>query len=106
MMMNLIECRACGIESEACEKCPVCGTETRSAVAMLSGLRDKLTNELTAFRTFAEFVAAMGGTPERQTYTPSIYAKGHNGRPDRKRQRLIGAVRAAGFKAFDGEKVA
>lgn len=88
-MTTQVKCLDCGIESEPCTKCPVCGRVQHPL--------DAATNATTAFRTWAEFVAAMrGDEPGRQAYTPTIYQ-------ETRRKRLITrAVRAAGFKVYVG----
>jgi hypothetical protein len=96
---NLMSCRACGIESDAADRCPVCGTPAAAADL------DRLTREVTAFESWAEFAAAMAGG-----YCPTLRPSGGRGR----RQcawnatvaELAGRVRAAGFKVFDGRRVA
>ena len=104
MTTNLMSCTACGMESEACEKCPVCGTE--ASVTFDRAEADRLTKRYTALDTFAELVAVMG-TPDRQTYAPSIYPNNvYKGRKIPGEVRLAAIVRAAGFKVFDGSRVA
>lgn len=57
-----------------------------------------LTNAVTAMRTWAELVEAMG-TPERQMYCPTIYQ-------DTRRKRLLTkAIVAAGFTVYAGRSV-
>lgn len=92
-------CQACG-----CEKfgmtCEVCGTNAISREAL-----DKLTNRYTACRTFAELCAMIQKPGEaRQSYAPTIYPNNtHGGRKVVGRVMLIEAVRARGFKVYDGK---
>lgn len=97
MKTTLMQCTACGIESEACEKCPVCGTATDL---------DRLTRTVTAFGTWGEMVAAMEGG-----YCPTLRPATRKPR-GRKQQEweaavatLAGRVRAAGFRVYDGRTV-
>jgi hypothetical protein len=86
--MNPIQCKACGCETSNAVRCEVCG-ELRSHPL------DAMTNAATAFRTWGDFVASMRGG-----YVPTIY-------PDSRRKRaLTRAVRAAGFRVYDGRRVA
>lgn len=99
--MKTLTCQACGIENDAAETCPVCGVKfiDRSEA-------DRLTNELTAFRTFAEFCTAMTGE-SGQRYVPTIYTTGVKRLSGLvKRKRLVNMVRVRGFKVYDGGKVA
>ncbi|MCE9564923.1 MAG: retrotransposon gag domain-containing protein [Planctomycetes bacterium] len=81
-------CKDCGICSENCDRCPVCG---RLWVHPL----DAITNAVTAFRTWDDFTRSMRGG-----YVPTIY-------PDNRRKRLLTrSVRAAGFRVYDGSRVA
>jgi hypothetical protein len=65
--------------------------------------RDRLTRAVTAFEDWAEFEAAMRGG-----YVPTLRPAARPGRGRRQREwdadvgRLTAAVRAAGFKVFDG----
>jgi hypothetical protein len=94
---NLMTCRACGCETTGV-KCEVCGATALADTATL----DRLTRELTAFDTFREFCEAMAGG-----YTPTIYPNAtYGGRKLRGRVALIEAVRAAGYRVYDGERVA
>ncbi|WP_439622336.1 hypothetical protein [Gemmata sp.] len=83
-MKTAVTCVDCGIESEASDRCPVCGR-------VAAGGLDALTNAVTAFRTWAEMVAAMSGG-----YAPTIHQ-------DCRRKRLLTkVVRAAGFRVYLG----
>lgn len=58
-------------------------------------IADKLTNKLTGFRSFGEFVTAM-----RDGYTPTIMPTTPG------RRKLTAYVRSAGFRVFDGRRTA
>lgn len=99
--MKKMQCQACGCEKE-CFICDICGTDAPSMARL-----DRLTKEHTACKTFAEFVGIMkkeGDT--RQTYTPTIYPNNTSGRKVVGKVELIEAVRRAGFRVYDGIKVA
>ncbi len=93
--MKTMQCRMCGctVNAEA-PRCEVCGADNCTEL-------DTLTDKLTAFRTFAAFCTAM-----KTGYVPSIYAKDNLGRMRPAYVALIAAVRAAGFRVYDGEQVA
>jgi hypothetical protein len=95
--MKTMSCTACGIESEACEKCPVCGTVAEKKFE--SPAMDKLTKKFTAFESFNEFAEAMSGG-----YVPSLYCTGKY--RSKAKQMFVGAIRAAGFRVYDGRQVA
>lgn len=95
---NLMECRACGIESEAASTCPVCGTKVWNCPAL-----DELTRKVTAAENWADLVASMDGG-----YVPTL--RPATRKPRGKRQlawendvaMLAAAIRAAGYRVFDG----
>lgn len=83
-----VKCLDCGIESEKSARCPVCGRSNAENPL------DAVTNAVTAFRTWDEMLASMRGG-----YVPTIY-------PDCRRKRVLTkAVRAAGFRVYDGKRV-
>jgi hypothetical protein len=86
-------CPDCGhLKNEPCPaRCRVCGYHFDRGAYL-----DKLTKALTAFDTWGQFVAAM-----ERGYVPTIYS-------DRgvRYRRLVQCVRAAGFKVYDGGRVA
>lgn len=57
---------------------------------------NKLTNTVTAFRTWDELLAAMG-TPENQVYCPTIYMQ-----DSRSKKLLALAIAAAGYTVYCG----
>jgi hypothetical protein len=100
--METMACRACGIESEAASKCPVCGRKVWNSPAM-----DELTRKVTAFENFAQFADAMDGG-----YVPTLRPATRKPRSRRQQEwetavvMLAAAVRAAGYRVWDGQRVA
>lgn len=100
--MNTMECRACGMESDACDKCPVCGAVGAVIVKRFeSPAMDALTSEFTAFADFNELAEAMRGG-----YVPTISLTRVGIRTHARKAQFVEAVRACGFKVFDGRRVA
>lgn len=86
-MIEEIECAECGIVSAQSACCPVCGTHHTSPL-------DPIVKATTACGDWANMKRSM-----RRGYVPTIY-------PHTRRKRiLLRAVRAAGFRAYDGNKV-
>jgi hypothetical protein len=71
-----------------------------TTVAAYSPTLDNLVNEVTAFRSMDEFVAALG-TPERQMYTPTLSPNsGDSKRRKLKKNALAMAVQEMGYRTF------
>lgn len=98
-----LTCLNCGCEAQGTATftpaCPVCGSGNLFDMARL----EKIVKRVTAADSYADLcnMCQPAGT-DRQVYAPSIYNRKHNGRRDKVREELTAALRASGYKVFDG----
>ena len=103
--MNAINmtCLTCGCEAQGTATmtpvCPVCGNGNLFDMPRL----EKIVKRVTAADSYADLcqMCKPDGC-ERQVYAPSIYGRKANGRRDKVREELTAALRASGYKVFDG----
>lgn len=101
-----LTCLKCGTETTgtACSvgRCEVCGAGDLFDMKRVN----RITRRYTATDSFAELCEMCQPTgADRQTYSPSIYVREVNGRRNKPKELLAAALRAAGYRVFDGSRV-
>lgn len=107
MKTTTLTCLKCGTETTGtvCSvgRCEVCGSGDLFDMKRVN----RITRRYTAADTFAalcEMCQPSGA--DRQMYSPSIYGRDVNGRRNKPKEVLTAALRAAGYRVFDGSRVA
>lgn len=106
MSTTNLTCLKCGIETECfagfTPVCPVCGNgDTLFNLPKL----DKIVKRVTAAESYADLCGmCQPEGSDRQVYSPSIYGRDSNGRRNKPKEILTDALRASGYKVFDGSR--